>query len=71
MDIATFIILYGIDEDLSVLTSFDDLGVYPMKSTGHPLETSLLTVFNAGDDDILALLWVITDPVLVIISDVG
>ena len=35
------------------------------------MKTSLLTVLDAGDDEALALLGVILDPLLVVISNVG
>ena len=56
MDIATLIIFYSIYEDLSVLTSFCGL---------------ILSVPGAGGDKVLAFLRLISDPVLVIVSDAG
>ena len=68
--IASFIIIYGIDEDLSVLTSSGGLHVYPLQTTGRPTETCLLKVLGLGDYEVLALLTVISDLVLFIVSNV-
>ena len=56
MDIATLIIFYSIYEELSVLTSFCGL---------------ILSVPGAGGDKVLAFFRLISDPVLVIVSDAG
>ena len=69
--ISRLIILYGIDEDLYDLTSFGGLRIYTVYNTGRPAETSLLTILGAGDDEFFALLRIISDPVILIVSNVG
>ena len=38
---------------------------------GRPVETSLLTILGAGGDEVFALLRIISDPVILIVSNVG
>ena len=38
---------------------------------GRPVETSLLTILGTGGDEVFALLRIISDPVILIVSNVG